>query len=72
MLVRAYPSHLFVESVIEEVVDIKPYEIRQFASKLKLKPGMTDRPYAVDVSFEVEIDGEPVLLKQRSGVVHKL
>ncbi len=72
MRVTAYPSHLFVEPMIEEEVDIKPYEIRQFASKLKLKPGMTDQPYAVDVSFEVEIDGEPVLLKERSGVVHKL
>lgn len=68
MRVEAYPSHLFEQSVIELPVDISPYEIRQFASKLKLKSGVKAQPYAVDVSFDVEIDGEAVLLKERSAV----
>ncbi len=67
--VEAYPSHLFEQSVIELAVDIKPYEIRQFTNQLQLKPGAMGQPYAVDVSFAVEIDGEAVLLKQRSAVL---
>lgn len=68
MVVKAYPSHLFEQPVIEQEVEIKPYEIKQFANKFKLKQGQTEKPYAIDVSFEVDIDGEPVLLKKRSKV----
>jgi hypothetical protein len=43
-----------------------PYEVRQFSNKFTLKPLATAKPTAVDVTFELVIDGEPVLITERS------
>jgi hypothetical protein len=68
VIVKAYPSDIFVEAVKELEIEISPYEIRRFANQFKLKANAQSQPYAIDVSFEVEIDGEAVLIKQRSKV----
>ncbi len=66
LVVSAYPSHVFEQPQLEIPVEIKPYEIRQFTSSFTLKPGQSEPPFALDVSFVVEIDGEPVELTERS------
>jgi hypothetical protein len=66
IMVQAYPSDIYQQSYFEEEVIMSPYEIRQFSNKFTLKPLATAKPTAVDVTFELVIDGEPVLITERS------
>ena len=66
IMVQAYPSDIYENSYFEEEITMSPYEVRQFSNKFTLKPLATGKPTAVDVTFELVIDGEPVLISERS------
>ena len=66
IMVQAYPSDIYENSYYEEEITMSPYEVRQFSNKFTLKPLATRKPTAVDVTFELVIDGEPVLITERS------
>jgi hypothetical protein len=68
IMVQAYPSDIYETSYLEEEVSIAPYEIRQFTHKFTLKSGEVTTPSAIDVTFELVIDGEPVLISERSEI----
>jgi hypothetical protein len=68
IMVQAYPSDSYETSYFEEEVTMAPYEIRQFTNKFTLKSDVVAKPTAIDVTFELVIDGEPVLLTQRSAI----
>ena len=68
IMVQAYPSDIFENSYYEEEITMAPYEIRQFSNKFTVKAGAKTKPNAVDVTFELVIDGEPVLISERSEI----
>jgi len=68
IMVQAYPSDIFESSYYEEEITMSPYEVRQFSNKFTLKAGAKNKPNAVDVTFELVIDGEPVLISERSEI----
>jgi len=68
IMVQAYPSDIYETSYFEEEITMSPYEIRQFTNKFTLKSGEVATPSAIDVTFELVIDGEPVLINERSEV----
>jgi hypothetical protein len=68
VMVQAYPSDIFESSYYEEEITMSPYEIRQFSNNFTLKAGAKTKPSAVDVTFELVIDGEPVLISERSEI----
>lgn len=69
IMVQAYPSDIYETSYYEEEISLDPYEIRQFTNKFILKSDAVAKPQAVDVTFELVIDGEPVLISERSEVL---
>jgi len=68
IMVQAYPSDIYETSYFEEEITMSPYEIRQFTHKFRLKSCVVTKPSAVDVTFELVIDGEPVLINERAEV----
>ena len=68
IMVQVYPSDIFETSYYEEEITMSPYEIRQFSNKFTLKSGAKAKPNAVDVTFELVIDGEPVSISERSEI----
>jgi len=65
LIIEVMPANLVEQGVIQEDVVINPLEVKKFEHSLKIKEGVQLSDFAVDVRFDMEFEGEPVLLQER-------
>lgn len=62
------PSLIADKALLEQPIDIAPYEVKKLQQRFMLKPGIDVNNITVDVILDASLDGEPMLLRRRAIV----